>query len=71
MDKDVSEAVNFVFVNLFKKGLIYKDKRLVNWDIKLQTAISDLEVEQKEQKGDFIYIKYFLEDSKNFIVRTH
>ena len=59
MDKDVSEAVNFVFVNLFKKGLIYKDKRLVNWDIKLQTAISDLEVEQKEQKGDFIYIKYF------------
>ena len=68
MDKDVSEAVNYVFVNLFKKGLIYKDKRLVNWDIKLQTAISDLEVEQKEQKGDFIYIKYFLEDTKNFIV---
>ena len=57
MDKDVSEAVNFVFVNLFEKGLIYKDKRLVNWDIKLQTAISDLEVEQKEQKRRFYLYK--------------
>ena len=47
--------------------MIYKDRRLVNWDIKLQTAISDLEVEQSEQKGEFVYIKYYLENSKKFI----
>ncbi len=67
LDKDVSYAVNYVFVKLYKKGLIYKDRRLVNWDIKLQTAISDLEVELKELKGKFIYIKYFLENSNKFI----
>ena len=67
MDKDVTTAVNQVFVNLYNKGLIYKDKRLVNWDTKLQTAISDLEVEQKEKSGEFFYIRYFLENSKKFI----
>ena len=67
MDEDVSNAVNKIFVNLYNKGLIYKDKRLVNWDTKLQTAISDLEVEQKEQYGEFFYIRYFLENSKKFI----
>ena len=41
LDKEMSDAVNFTFIELFKKGLIYKDKRLVNWDISLQTAISD------------------------------
>ncbi|MDD9332729.1 MAG: class I tRNA ligase family protein, partial [Bartonella sp.] len=51
MDDGLSQAVREVFVRLYKQGLIYKDKRLVNWDPKLLTAISDLEVELKEVKG--------------------
>ena len=67
LDKDMSDAVNYTFIELFKKGLIYKDKRLVNWDISLQTAISDLEVEQVEKEGDFYYLKYFIVDSSNYL----
>ena len=51
MDEGLSRAVRKVFVELYRAGLIYKDKRLVNWDPKLLTAISDLEVEQVEVKG--------------------
>ena len=51
MDKGLSNAVRKAFVDLYNANLIYKDKRLVNWDPKLLTAISDLEVEQKEQEG--------------------
>jgi valyl-tRNA synthetase len=58
MDEGLSKAVLKVFVQLYKEGLIYKDKRLVNWDPKLLTAISDLEVVQKEIKGSLWYIKY-------------
>jgi valyl-tRNA synthetase len=47
-----------VFVELYKEGLIYKDKRLVNWDPKLETAISDLEVEQVETKGNLWHLRY-------------
>ena len=50
---------------MYKDGLIYKDKRLVNWDPKLQTAISDLEVVQKETVGKMYYYKYPLEDNPN------
>ncbi|MEZ5924549.1 MAG: valine--tRNA ligase [Hyphomicrobiaceae bacterium] len=53
MDEGLSRAVLKVFVGLYEKGLIYKDKRLVNWDPKFQTAISDLEVQQIEKKGSF------------------
>src|SRR4249920_1128532 len=53
MDEGLSRAVLKVFVELHKAGLIYKDKRLVNWDPKFQTAISDLEVVQIEKKGSF------------------
>ncbi len=53
MDKGLSEAVIKVFVALYEEGLIYKDKRLVNWDPKFQTAISDLEVEQVETTGSY------------------
>ena len=67
LDKDMSNAVNYTFIELFKKGLIYKDKRLVNWDISLQTAISDLEVEQVEKEGDFYYLKYFIVDSSKYL----
>ena len=67
MDKGLSKAVIFVFVKLYKEGLIYRDKRLVNWDPKLLTAISDLEVEQKEVEGKFWYFKYPLENSDEFL----
>ena len=65
MDEGLSKAVVEVFVRLYKDGLIYKDKRLVNWDPQLHTAISDLEVQQKEIKGHLWYFRYPLE-GKNF-----
>ena len=69
MDEGLSEAVVKVFVDLYNDGLIYKDKRLVNWDPALKTAISDLEVIQKEMDGHLWYIRYnFEEDSKNSII---
>lgn len=58
MDDGLNKAVNKVFVQLFKENLIYKDKRLVNWDPKLHTAISDLEVEPRETKGNMWHFKY-------------
>ncbi|WP_274628919.1 valine--tRNA ligase [Arvimicrobium flavum] len=62
MDEGLSKAVLEVFVTLFKQGLIYKDKRLVNWDPKLLTAISDLEVEQLEVNGNLWHFRYPVED---------
>ena len=58
MDEGLSQAVLKVFVSLYKEGLIYKDNRLVNWDPKLLTAISDLEVEQVETQGHLWHFKY-------------
>jgi len=58
MDEGFAGAVLKVFVELYKQDLIYKDKRLVNWDPKLKTAISDLEVEQKEVNGHYWHFKY-------------
>jgi valyl-tRNA synthetase len=58
MDEGLSRAVLKVFVQLYNQGLIYKDKRLVNWDPRLQTAVSDLEVENIEVKGHLWHIKY-------------
>jgi hypothetical protein len=58
MDEGLSRAVLKVFVELYRQGLIYKDKRLVNWDPRLQTAVSDLEVENIEVKGHLWYLKY-------------
>ena len=68
MDEGLSKAVTKVFVNLYEKKLIYKDLKLTNWDTKLQTAISDLEVVQKETKGKLYYIKYKLVDSDQSII---
>jgi valyl-tRNA synthetase len=68
MDEGLSRAVLKVFVALYREGLIYKDKRLVNWDPKLKTAISDLEVQQIETKGHLWYIKYPIEGSDEFII---
>ncbi len=64
MDEGLSKAVLKAFVTMYKDGLIYKDKRLVNWDPKLQTSISDLEVEQKDQKGSMWHIRYPVESDK-------
>jgi valyl-tRNA synthetase len=68
MDEGLSRAVLKVFVALYREGLIYKDKRLVNWDPKLKTAISDLEVQQVETKGSLWHIKYPIEGSDEFII---
>ncbi|MFE0753701.1 valine--tRNA ligase [Inquilinus sp. NPDC058860] len=61
MDEGLSRAVVKVFVQLHREGLIYRDKRLVNWDPKLRTSVSDLEVEQKETKGHLWHFRYPIE----------
>ena len=70
MDEGLSEAVKKVFVDLYNDGIIYRDKRLVNWDPKLLTAISDLEVEQKEQEGSLWHIKYPIDEDNYIIIAT-
>ena len=67
MDEDLSKAVIKVFVSLYNDKLIYKDKKLVNWDTKLQTAISDLEVIQQEVQSQLYYIKYPIDKTNDFI----
>ncbi|WP_417520072.1 valine--tRNA ligase [Minwuia sp.] len=65
MDEGLSAAVRRVFVRLHKDGLIYRDKRLVNWDPKFLTAISDLEVENRDVQGNMWHFRYPLEDDPN------
>src|SRR5579883_2266490 len=67
MDEGLSRAVLKVFVTLYNEGLIYRDKRLVNWDPRFQTAISDLEVQQVETKGSLWYIRYPIEGTEESI----
>ena len=67
MDENMSKAVTKVFVSLYNNKLIYKDKKLVNWDTKLKTAISDLEVVQNEIQSQLYYIKYPIVNTENFI----
>ena len=67
MDEGSNEAVRAVFVTLHDQGLIYRDRRLVNWDPKLQTAVSDLEVESRELKGSLWHIRYPVESSDDSI----
>ncbi len=71
MDEGLSKAVLKVFVQLYRDGLIYKDKRLVNWDPKLLTAISDLEVVQVETKGSLWYFRYPLVDDHGKATGEH
>jgi len=63
MDEGFTKAVNTAFLKLYKDNLIYKGKRLVNWDVKLQSAISDLEVNNTEEAGHLWHIKYYLNNS--------
>ena len=67
MDEGFSRAVTHVFVELYKRGLAYRDKRLVNWDPKFQTAISDLEVETRDVQGKFWHLSYPLADNSGAI----
>ena len=67
MDKNLSKSVLKVFVDLYKKKIIYKSKKLVNWDTVLKTAISDLEVDQREVNSKLYYIKYPIDKTKKFI----
>ncbi|AGH50609.1 valyl-tRNA ligase [Sphingomonas sp. MM-1] len=67
MDEGFSRAVIKVFVDLYNQGLLYRDKRLVNWDPGLKTAISDLEVETREVSGRFWHFAYPLEDGSGTI----
>ena len=61
MDPGLAAAVRRVFVQLYRDGLIYRDKRLVNWDPEMHTVISDLEVENRETKGPLWHIRYPIE----------
>ena len=67
LDEECSNAVKEAFIQLFNDGYIYQDERLVNWDPKLQTAISDLEVNQKEVDGSLWFFKYYIEETDDFI----
>ncbi len=68
LDEGLSAAVRHVFVELYRQGLIYQAKRLINWDPKLQTAISDIEVENLPLKGAMYYFRYPIEGSSESIV---
>jgi len=68
MDENLSKSVLKVFVELYKKKLIYKAKKLVNWDTVLKTAISDLEVDQREVNSKLYHIKYPIEETEEFII---
>jgi valyl-tRNA synthetase len=70
MDEGLSIAVRTVFVRLADEGLIYRDRRLVNWDPKLQTALSDIEVEAREMKGSLWHLRYPVEGGGQIIVAT-
>ncbi len=67
MDEGLSKAVTEVFVRLYEEGLIYRGKRLVNWDPVLQTAVSDLEVVSEETEGNLWYIRYPVENSDGYL----
>ena len=67
LDEECSNAVKEAFIQLFNDGYIYQDERLVNWDPKLQTAISDLEVNQKEVDGSLWFFKYYIKETDDFI----
>lgn len=67
LDKGLNDAVNKVFIDLYNKGLIYKGERIINWDPVQMTALSNEEVIYKEDKGAFYHLKYFIEDSDEYL----
>jgi len=67
MDEGLSNAVKKVFVDLYNKGYIYRGERIINWDPEAKTALSNIEVIYKETEGAFYHIKYYLEDSDDYL----
>lgn len=67
MDENLTYAVRFVFKKMYEEGLIYRGDRIVNWDPKAETALSDAEVYHKEVEGHLWYVKYFFEDSDEYV----
>jgi len=70
LDEGLNKAVTKVFIDYYNKGLIYRGKRIINWDPKAQTALSNLEVIYKDIKGAFYHIKYMLEDGSYLEIAT-
>jgi len=68
LDGDLCETVKHVFVKMYEDGLIYRGERIINWDPVAMTALSNEEVFYKEVKGNFYYLKYYLEDSDEYLV---
>ena len=68
LDENVKELTSKVFIDLYNKGLIYQDYKLTNWDIKLKTAISDIEVIYKETSSKMYYFKYYIDGTKDYLV---
>lgn len=68
LDKKISDQVYKVFIKLYENKLIYRDLKLVNWDVNLKTAISDIEVIKKETNTNFYYIKYFLKERNEYLI---
>lgn len=67
LDDKMSKAVSYVFKKLYDEGLIYRGERIINWDPVFKTALSDIEVVYKEDKGKFYYFKYYLEDKSRYL----
>ena len=67
MENDLSEAVIDVFIDLYKKGHIYRGVKMINWDPKAKTALSDEEVIHKESTGKLVYVKYKIEGTNDFV----
>jgi valyl-tRNA synthetase len=68
LNPGLNNAVNYVFVDLYNKGLIYRGEKIINWDPIAQTALSNEEVIYKEEKSHLYYLKYFYENSKDYIL---
>uniref|UniRef100_UPI0034E978B3 class I tRNA ligase family protein n=1 Tax=Enterococcus faecium TaxID=1352 RepID=UPI0034E978B3 len=67
LDKGLSKAVKKVFAQLYKEGLIYRGEYIINWDPALQTALSDIEVIHKDDKGAFYHVKYPFADGSGYV----
>ena len=71
LDEKLNEAVNHVFIELYKKGLIYRGNRIINWDVEAKTALSNIEVEHEEQQGKLYYFRYpFVDGSGHLVIAT-
>ncbi len=68
LDEGLSKAVRHVFVTLYNEGLIYQGEKIINWDPELRTALSNIEVEHKDDEGEFFYFRYDVEGSEEYLI---